>query len=186
MAGETVAIIPCTNQKAAVAGPAREVWSGAHFQLVLAHAEMFYDKVLVMSYKYGFISPDMEIEPYDINIAYASAAEKLQWWFKVRQDIHDLVDEKPKLVALYTGNTERERVMREFVRSGFREVIVPWGDATVGQRMQRVYDGDPPFDLAKLEAGEYTLPLSFAEPKKRGRPKKAVSIPDAGPVEWEE
>ena len=186
MSGETFAIIPCTNQKAAVAGPAREVWSGAHFQLVLAHAEIFYDRVLVMSYKYGLIDPDMEIEPYDINIKYSPAAEKLKWWYLVRGQIHELVDkEHPILVSLYTGNNERERVMREFVRAGLRDVIVPFADATIGQRMQRVYDGDPPFDLAKLERGEYTLPANFAEPKKRGRPKK-VATEITEEIEWEE
>jgi hypothetical protein len=190
MTGETLAIIPCTNQKAAVAGPAREVWSGAHFQLVLAHAEMFYDKVLVMSYKYGLISPDAEIEPYDINIRFAPAAEKLKWWFLVRSQIHDLVDNDcPKLVGLYTGNQERERVMREFCKAGLRDVFVPWADARAGERMQRVYDGEPPFSLEELEAGKYTLPAGFELPKKRGRPAKvavAGAVNQDEEIEWED
>lgn len=188
MAGETYAIIPCTRQKAAVSGPAREVWSGAHFQLVLAHAEIFYDKVLVMSYKYGLIDPDMEIEPYDIDIRYASAKARLEWWFVLRKQIRELIEEKPLLVAMYTGGFERERILREFVRNGFREVIVPWENLAHGQRMQAVYDGDPPFDLEKLEAGEYTLPENFAEPKRRGRPKKTdVPVVDTDePIEWED
>jgi hypothetical protein len=141
-----------------------------------------------MSYKYGLIDPDMEIEPYDINIRYAAAKDRLQWWFELRKQIAQLVKEEPLLIALYTGNFERERVMREFVRNGFRDVITPFENMTYGQRMQAVYDGDPPFDLEKLEAGEYTLPANFAEPKKRGRPKKTeVEIVDTDdPVEWED
>lgn len=150
---------------------------------------MWYDKVYVMSYKYGLIDPDMEIEPYDINIRYSSAKDKLLWWATLRKQIVKLVEEeKPKLVALYTGNYERERVMREFVRAGFREVIIPFSDCTVGQRMQRVYDMDPPFTLEELEAGKYTLPENFGEPKRRGRPpkEKQESILPDDEIEWEE
>ena len=188
MSRETYAVIPCTNQKAAVSGPAREVWSGNHFQLVLAHAEMFYDKVLVMSYKYGLIDPDMEIEPYDININYAPAVVKLKWWMLLRGQIHELVeDHKPLLVCLYTGSGERERVMREFCRAGLREVYVPWSDKKAGERMQAVYDGDPPFTLEDLEAGKYTLPPGYEVPRQRGRPRReAVMIDADAPIEWEE
>ena len=188
--GNTIAIIPCTNQKSDIPGPAKEVWQGSHFQLTLAHAEVFYDKVYVMSFKYGMIDPDMEIEPYDINIKFANARQRLEWWWRVRDDIKRIVTEDdPELVAVYTGNFDRERIMREFVRNGFRNVIVPWEHNTIGQRMQAVYDGDPPFDKDELEAGKYALPVNFAEPKKRGRPKgsgnKKKSDEDVA-FKWEE
>jgi hypothetical protein len=179
---ETVAIIPCTNQKSNVAGPAREVWQGAHFQLTLAHAELFYDRVLVMSYKYGFISPDEIIEPYDIDIRYSSAGDRLKWWWKIREDIKKLGTEEPKLVALYTGY-DTQRVIREFVRNEMYNVIQPWEGSRVGERMQLVYDGVPPFDPAKLEAGDYALPPSAGELPKRGRPPKGETEEVA--MEWE-
>ncbi len=181
---ETYAIIPCTNQKSDIPGPAREVWQGAHFQLTLAHAEMFYDKVLVLSYKYGFIDPDFEIEPYDVDIRYAAAKQKLEWWWEVRDDIKKLAKEEPKLVALYTGQTERQRIIREFVRNEIFNVIEPWENAKIGQRMQLVYDGDPPFDEEKLTNGDYALDPSVAIPKQRGRPKKEKQEEVA--MEWEE
>ncbi len=181
---ETVAIIPCTNQKSDIAGPAREVWQGAHFQLTLAHAEMFYDKVLVLSYKYGLIDPDLVIEPYDVDIRYAAAKQRLEWWWEVREDIKELGETKPKLVALYTGHTERQRIVREMVRNDIFNVIEPWENAKVGERMQLVYDGIAPFDEEKLANGGYALDPSVAEPKKRGRPKKEKT--DDLAMEWEE
>lgn len=189
MAGETVAIIPCTNQKSAVPGPAREVWQGGHFQLILAHAEMFYDKVYILSFKYGLIEPDFEIEPYDINIQYSSAVDKLKWWWLVKDHIKKLVETKPGLVAVYTGYHayERKRMMREFVKNGFRNVIVPFDGATIGQRMQRVYDGDAPFDPEKLKAGEYALPDTFDMVGKPGRPRKQKEkVSEEGEIPWED
>lgn len=197
-----VAVIPCTNQKSNISGPAREVWIGNNFQLTLAHAEMWYDEVFVMSYKYGLIHPEDKIDPYDINIYYASAGDRLKWWITLRQQIHVLGSREkddtpplPDLVAIYTGNYEQERIMREFVRAGMRNVIIPWKGARVGERMQLVYDNVPPYDDTELEEGKYELPEGWGEPKKRGRPKKTeeqkaeearIKSVDEDDVEWEE
>lgn len=162
-AGSTVAIIPCTSQKSEVPGPARDVWTGHHFQLVLAHTEMFYDRVLVMSYKYGLIDPDYEIEPYDIDIKLVKAAQKLRWWFNLRVDIRALCEWSPLLVAMYTGDVERDRIIREFVRNGVRQVILPFEGLSVGKRMAQVYDCEAPFDPDKARKGLYALPEDYGE-----------------------
>lgn len=184
---ETVAIIPCTSQKSEVGGPAREVWVGHHFQIILAHAEMFYDKVLIMSYKYGLISPDFEIEPYDLDMRTAPAAEKLKWWFKMRNHIKDLCKDEPLLIALYTGNFERERIIREFVRNGVNQVILPFEGLSVGKRQSAVYDCEEPFDLEKAQAGGYALPDTYGENVEAGAGVKylppATAMTDV--VEWE-
>lgn len=158
-----IAIIPCTNQKTDSPGPAREVWKGSHFQFTLLHAETFYDKVLIMSYKYGFIDPDYEIEPYDINIQHQPAVERLKWWWLVREHIQEVAELKPELVAIYTGNFERDRIIKEFFQHGVRNIIVPWEGLGVGERMQQVYDRVLPYDEIKLKAGDYSLPEDFLE-----------------------
>ena len=182
MTDETIAIIPCTNQKSKVAGPAHEVWQGAHFQLTLYHAQKWYDKVLIMSYKYGLIPPDFFIEPYDIDLQFASASEKLEWWWAVKDQIKELVADEPKLIGIHTGDFERKRFIREFVRNGFRTITIPWEGVPIGERMQMVYDDIPPFDLDKAAAGEYDLPEDYGAPKKRGRPKKV--LPEELEAEW--
>lgn len=183
--GETVAIIPCTNQKSDEPGKARDVWIGNHFQLVLAHTEMFYDKILVMSYKYGLIDPDQWIEPYDIDMRTARAAERLRWWFGLKGDIKKLSEEKPLLVALYTGNLERTRIITEFIRNDIRQVIVPFEGATVGQRMALVYDCIPPFDLDKAEGGGYELAEDYGTAPAGGK-YQAPATMMTDTIEWEE
>ena len=182
-----VAIIPCTNQKSTVPGPACEVWQGANFQLTLYHAQKWYDRVFIMSYKYGLIDPDLEIEPYDVNIQYASAEEKLEWWWQIKEQIKDLAKENPDLIAVYTGKYERRRFIREFIRNGYRNILTPWENARIGQRMQKIYDGEPPFDPEKVASGAYLLPENWGEPKKRGRPAKVAKVElDEDSLEWTE
>ena len=183
----SVAIIPCTSQKSNKPAPARDVWIGAHFQLVLAHAEMFYDKVLVMSYKYGLISPDFIIEPYDIDIRTAKAADKLKWWFLMKGHIKTLSETDPLLIGMYTGNIERERIMNEFVQNGVKQVILPFEGLSVGERMSRVYDCIPPFDKEKALAGDYALDEKWLTTKAVGAGGKYM--PPASQIttniEWE-
>jgi hypothetical protein len=190
---QVVAIIHSTNQKADMVGPPRKTWSSSRFQLYLAHAEIFCDKVLILSDKLGMISADDEVEPYDTNIKYAQPADALRWWGRIKKEIHKLAEAKPKVVILYSGNFERTRIMREFARAGIRNVTYPFGsDVGISERLDLIYDMEPPFDEAKLMAGEYTLPENFGEPKKRGRkpkdrdPEEAdTKLPGAG-IEWED
>jgi len=174
--GQVVAIIHSTNQKADMAGPPRNTWSSSRFQLYLAHAEITCDRVLILSDKLGMISADDEIEPYDTNIKYATATDSLRWWGRIKQEIHKLAETEPKIVILYIGNFERSRILREFARAGIRNVTYPFGnDVGISERLQLIYDMEPPFDEAKLEAGEYILPEDFGTPKKRGRKPKDPS-----------
>lgn len=186
---KTLAIIPCTNQKADVPGKARDLWIGSHFQLVLAHAEMFYDEVLIMSYKYGLISPEMWIEPYDIDIRNSSIADKFKWWVALRSQIIEMgkSDTKADLIALYTGNFERERIMREFVRNGMRQVIIPFEGQGIGNRMALVYDCVEPFDRARAERGDYMLPENYGEPGSgTGKNAPPATRIDTESIEWED
>ncbi len=175
---KTVAIIPCTNQKTDTPGKAREVWKGGHFQLTLAHAERYYTDVIIMSYKYGFITPEEIIEPYDIDIQLAPAQDKLTWWWLVRVHIKELIETNPDLVAIYTGMFDHDRIVREFIRNEFDQVITPWEGLRVGERMQIVYDDIPPFDPDRL--GSYAVSAEV----KAGATKREASSFDASEVEW--
>jgi hypothetical protein len=184
---DTYAIIPCTNQKSNTPGKARDLWVGHHFQLTLAIAEFFFPNVLIMSYKYGLIDPDYEIEPYDIDIKTASAYDKLMWWFKMREDIEELCEKKPLLVAMYTGDVERERILREFVKHGTRQVILPWEGKSIGMRMQAAYDGEPPFEPDKAHAHAYDLPETLVEATETGAVNKYLPPPSklTDDINWE-
>jgi len=173
MADESIAIIHVKSQKADIAGPPRVTWVSSRFQLYLAHSDVYCDKVVVLSDKYGLISPDDEIEPYDANVSYATIADQLRWWGRMKQAIKKLCETKPKVVVLYIGNYERERIVREFVRNGVRNVVFPFENAGISERIQLIYDMEPPFDEEKLAAGDYELPENYGAPKKRGRPAKA-------------
>lgn len=156
----TLAIIPCTGQKHPDLKTARadEIWIGPHFQLTLAYAEMFFDRIMIMSFKYGLITPETVIDTYDIDMKDQPIRERIRWWYLLKEQINKLgAEDPPELVGLFTGLFERERVMREFVKSGVDQIVVPWEGLGIGQRQAAVYDAEPPFDREKLKRGEYKM-----------------------------
>jgi hypothetical protein len=183
----TLAIIPCTGQKDPdlKEAPAEEIWVGNHFQLTLAYAELFFDKVMVMSYKYGLILPSDTIETYDINMKNEKARMRIRWWYLLKAQIDKMAkDDPPTLVGLFTGFFERDRVIREFVKNGVDQIVVPWEGLGIGQRQAAVYDAEAPFDPEKLKRGEYKYELDATGSATANRylppPTKIV-----GEIEWE-
>jgi hypothetical protein len=155
----------------------------------LAYAEHFFDKIYIMSYKYGLITPDFFIEPYDIDMRIEKAAERIKWWYMMAEHIEELVDrDKPDLIGLFTGQFERSRVIREFIRDGCRNVIVPFEGKGTGERQQAVYDGEPPFNYEKLEAGDYALPEDYKviNPQSEYKKNRANKQPAGAEAIWED
>lgn len=70
-----VAIIPCSGQKATVAGPARDLYTGSMFRHTLAAAENLDDDVtvLVLSAEHGLVTLDTVLAPYERRMGQAGS-----------------------------------------------------------------------------------------------------------------
>jgi len=64
-----IAIINCVNSKHQTAMPAGDLYTSISFRAKKAFVEKAYDKWYIFSLKYGIISPDTIIEPYNISLA---------------------------------------------------------------------------------------------------------------------
>lgn len=63
-----VAFIGCSGSKLDRPAPARELYTGALFQLALQYAELVADKVFVLSAEHGVVSLGRELAPYDTRL----------------------------------------------------------------------------------------------------------------------
>jgi hypothetical protein len=153
----TLAIIPCTNQKSDEPGPAREVWTGVHFQLTLLHAEEFYDRTLIMSFKYGLITPDEVIEPYDMNIHFEPLKVRVAWKRMMMQHIQRECENPPGILGLYVGKTDVDWLSKAFLGRGTKKIIQPWAGLGTGQRQEAAYGGTNPFIIDGTDIREESL-----------------------------
>jgi hypothetical protein len=63
-----IAIINCVNQKQQIAMAAGDLYTSISFKAKKAFVEKVYDKWYIFSLKYGIISPDTIIEPYNTTL----------------------------------------------------------------------------------------------------------------------
>ena len=64
-----IAVINCVNLKHQTAMPAGDLYTSISFKAKKTFVEKAYDKWYIFSLKYGIISPDTIIEPYNVSLS---------------------------------------------------------------------------------------------------------------------
>lgn len=112
-AKQRLVLMPCCDKKAAKAAPAMDLYKGVFFQTFANNVPAGADpNVVILSAKYGFISPDKVIEPYDQVMTGERAREMLSDLDKQLSEVKwpgDISD------VLIVGGKEYQRVMRAAV-----------------------------------------------------------------------
>jgi len=162
---QTVALIPCTNQKSENPGPAREVWVGHHFQTMLMHAEEFYDVTYIMSFKYGLITPDQHIEPYDTNIHKEPLVEQIKWRRMLTKQLIELCMDPPHVVGIYVGKADADWIEDFLFRNGVVHVIQPWRGMGIGDRIQACFEATNPFEVDGVDVREVATRMTSEQYK---------------------
>jgi hypothetical protein len=76
-----VIVIPCGGAKVNHAAKARDLYTGSAFRetLAAAIAEVGEDNVFILSAKYGMLTLDAEVEPYDVKMGGKGAIDRNGW-----------------------------------------------------------------------------------------------------------
>lgn len=80
MPQQLIALISCTKSKTPYPAPARILYSkSALFRKALAYAESRTDRVFILSAKYGLVTLDQRLEPYELTLKQMSSVERQAW-----------------------------------------------------------------------------------------------------------
>lgn len=133
-------IVPCGRSKIwnkhpnAGPTPAKDAYTGTPFKLNRRYAETFGDAWLILSAKYGFISPDFVLlGPYEVTFKRKSSAP-------VSTDVlrHQVVDQRLSDFAFIIGLGGKE--YRAAIESAFHqtaaELQFPFAGLPIGKSMQ--------------------------------------------------
>lgn len=124
----------CVAKKRAYAAPARDLYASALFQKARAYAERTADEWFVLSAKYGLVSPDTVIEPYDVTLNAMGVGERRAWAAKVQRQLEP-VTRAGDTVVMLAGARYREGLMAALQRRGVR-VEVPMEGLKIGEQLQ--------------------------------------------------
>jgi len=82
-----IALIGCVKKKKSIRAKAELLYDSTLFKYSLQYAKQESDKVFILSAKYGLLSLDTIIEPYEVTLNTFSEQEKIEWSHTVFKQI---------------------------------------------------------------------------------------------------
>jgi len=113
-----VVLIGCSGSKAGTAGPAAELFTGAAFVKGREHARASGQPWYVLSAKYGLLSPDEVIAPYDVYLGDQSTTYRKTWGAGVVAQLSRLHDLSGVVVEVHAGKTYCDPLLAPLAASG--------------------------------------------------------------------
>lgn len=129
-------LISCTKSKQKRPCKACEMYKpSALFRKAYSYAIKNYDRVAILSAKYGLLLPDNKIEPYDLTLKNMSVAERRTWADRVfRQMKSTLPLDKIDEAFFHAGRPYRELLIPKLETSGVK-CFVPLKGLSYGRQL---------------------------------------------------
>ena len=105
------------------------------FSKAYQYATKNYDKVAILSAKYGLLLPDDEIEPYDLTLKTMKKQQRIKWANKVFKQIGERLDlRKIESVYFHAGREYREHLISLLESTGIK-CTIPLKGLSFGQQL---------------------------------------------------
>jgi hypothetical protein len=105
------------------------------FKKAYQYATRHYDKVVILSAKYGLLFPEDEIEPYDLTLNRMSIKQCKEWANNVFEQMTKRLDlEKIRIAYFHAGKRYREYLIPKLELRGVK-CIVPLLGLSFGQQL---------------------------------------------------
>jgi hypothetical protein len=131
-----IVLISCVKSKRPFRCAAKELYCSNLFQAQREFAEALARRWFILSAKYGLVSPDQDIEPYEKTMNGASAAEKKAWSEKVLIDLEGKLGPSDRLVI--TAGENYCRYLIPLLEAKGHEVEQPLKGLSMGYRPGRL------------------------------------------------
>ena len=128
----TIVLISCVSKKLSHKARARDLYVSPLFRLNLKLAKHFSpDEIYILSAKYGLLSLDEEIEPYDITLNKMAANERKKWAKKVVNQLKEHCDIENTHFILLAGEK-----YRHYLLPYLKSYEIPLEGMRIGKQLQ--------------------------------------------------
>jgi len=129
-------LVACTKSKKSYSCRASEMYSvSALFRKAYSYAIKRYDLVGILSAKYGFLTADSIIEPYELTLKNMNRRERLEWAKRVFKQMQKKLDlENIKAVFFHAGKEYREFLIPKIEAAGIK-CCVPLKGLSFGRQL---------------------------------------------------
>ena len=127
-----ITLISCVSKKQSIRSVASKLYTSSLFKFNLRYAQKIHsDKIFILSAKYGLITLDEEIEPYDITLNNMRASERENWAEMVVEKLRGLANLHKDRFVLLAGVRYREHLLPHF-----NSYEIPMKGLKIGQQLQ--------------------------------------------------
>lgn len=133
---KTIVLISCVKQKRNRASKARDLYISSFFRKSFAYAHYLNpDKIFILSAKYGLVSPDRIIEPYELSLNTFKKNELIIWSEKTLQQLRHKADLESDRFIILAGNN-----YRKFLTPYMENYEIPMKGLKIGEQLQFLSD----------------------------------------------
>ena len=126
-----IAFISCVKEKRIGKYKAKHLYTSDFFRKSFGYCSSKYDKVYILSAKYGLLELEEEIENYEMTLNDFSKVEKVEWSVMVYNQMENKIDDSDDLF-FYVGNNYREHLLPMLSNNCF----VPLEGKGIGEQLQ--------------------------------------------------
>ena len=129
-----IILISCVSKKRSYRSKARDLYISRLFAKNLHYAlKQQPDEIFILSAKYGLVSLDEEIEPYDLTLNTMSAKEVKEWSERVLRDLASRADLQQDQFTFLAGAKYRKYLVEHL-----SHVEIPLEGLTIGRQLLRL------------------------------------------------
>lgn len=127
-----IALIACSKTKQSGKHKAQELYTSLLFRLAWGYVSQHFDKIFILSAKYGLLDPEKYVKDYDLTLNTMSIDERRNWSARVAKQIRQEVGADDEL-HFFCGKR-----YREFTAMSFREqtCLYPLKGLGIGRQLQ--------------------------------------------------
>ena len=126
-----IAFISCVKEKRIGKYKAKDLYTSDFFRKSFGYCSSKYDKVFILSAKYGLLELEDEIENYEMTLNDFTKVQKVEWSVMVCDQLETKIDDSDDLY-FYVGNNYRQHLLPLLSNNCF----VPLEGKGIGEQLQ--------------------------------------------------
>lgn len=129
-----IVLISCVSKKLQTQAKVRDLYTSPLFKKNLAYARKLQpDKIFVLSSKYGLLSLDQKIKPYEQTLNNMSAVEIKKWAAKVAMQLKEVTSLKETEFTLLAGEK-----YRRYLLPYLKYYKIPLKGLSIGKQLKKL------------------------------------------------
>ena len=131
-----IVLISCVSKKLDHPARAEELYTSTLFKYGLKYAKSFNpDRIFILSAKYGLVSSDKIIAPYNKTLNDMSSKENIKWSNKVLEDLKKVCDLDNDQVIFLAGEN-----YRKYLLPHIKNYAIPMKGLGIGRQLKYLKD----------------------------------------------